>query len=237
MGVDDRDWMRVRSIFGWIRPEYIHAGTERRATRVRAPSPAGSEPTATPISRPVTRVRTRHWSRLPVLLLAILMFAGGIGSVRASALVRRQVLEPRAKDPCHRSCASACLGAGRKAWPRENLVGARSLTAALTLAGLLAKAFALILFASVLLQVPFERAHAAYGYPRPSTYSVEPGTKCGHVYVQASQPYTALTPPRVDSSVSAPAPASPESRSSTSSTDKQASRRARSSTPFSAFTV
>lgn len=48
MGVDDRDWMRTRSIYGWIRPEYAHADTRKPPINTHTKAIARSYPTPRP---------------------------------------------------------------------------------------------------------------------------------------------------------------------------------------------
>jgi hypothetical protein len=86
VGANDRDWMRVRSIYGWIRPEYIHAGTaaeQAEYARRQRVSPHDPPPIAN-LARLGTRAKARRRARGWLLVvLAAGTFAAGVGSVRA----------------------------------------------------------------------------------------------------------------------------------------------------------
>jgi hypothetical protein len=143
VGANDRDWMRVRSIYGWIRPEYIHAGTaaeQAEYARRQRVSPHDPPPIANLArlgTRAKARRRARGWlfSRRGRLQPASDRCAPGTGSMTSTgrqAPSRPCSFTPERGSGYHhrstdtsRSYESACSSRGRNpvttlgTWPRR----------------------------------------------------------------------------------------------------------------------
>lgn len=90
VGVDDRDWMRVRSIYGWIRPEYAHAATKKDL-------PLYGTATRRQASRAVGYSRNRR--RNLALPLTIVAFAIGLAVLPAWHRFDAKLWNPGPKPP------------------------------------------------------------------------------------------------------------------------------------------